>query len=221
MNLEIKTYIENVYELTPEKETDYSGYIEMNKLENLDVFNKEFGRSGGYPSGRVDFCIDGKPIGINSEVDELYTFWRSILKSFNTNGLTIEKSDWTLRYTNEEYMDFYIRFYYQKKVVEFHHNNKVIATFTLDDYKKALLKGFLDFMWHTNLEFETITHDSLGDEIDYSVFREDIGNDLYDCRYIFLQFMKEMYKQNNNNFESLIDFEFDYGRYLKKVTYEE
>ena len=80
MNIEVKTYIT----IPPEKEEldenqPYPGYIKMTNLDDLDVFNYEFGRSGGYPSGKVVFFVDGEPLLFNSDVSELYTFWYTLL----------------------------------------------------------------------------------------------------------------------------------------------
>ncbi|HIX41680.1 MAG TPA: hypothetical protein H9983_00255, partial [Candidatus Kurthia intestinigallinarum] len=63
MNIEVKSYIT----IPPEKEEldenqTYPGYIEMTDLEDLDVFNYAFGRSGGYPGSRVVFYVDGEPL---------------------------------------------------------------------------------------------------------------------------------------------------------------
>lgn len=225
MNIEIKSYIT----IPPEKEEldknqPYPGYIEMTKLDDLDVFNYEFGRSGGYPSGKVVFFVDGEPLLFNSDVSELYSFWYTLIKSLLTNNLDhIEKSNWSLPYENEEvFSDFTIQFFYRKKTVEFHYKKQVVATFSLTAYKEAVLQGFLDFMWHTNLEFEAITHDSLGDEIEYVELREDTYgvSELYACRYIFLQYMKEIYKQKSYDLEKLINFEFDLDYYHSKLKYD-
>lgn len=75
-------------------------------------------------------------------------------------------------------------------------------------------------MWHTNLEFETIVYDSLGEEIDYASMREDTGDDLYTCRYIFLQFMKEIYRQKNFDLSTLIDFNFKVSRSFSRLKYD-
>ncbi len=225
MNLEIKSYIT----IPPEKEEldknqTYPGYIEMTNLDDLDVFNYEFGRSGGYPSGKVVFFVDEEPLPFNSYVSELYTFWYTLIKSLLTNDLDeIEKSNWSLPYENEEvFSNFTIRFFYRKKTVEFHYKKQVVATFSLDTYKKAVLQGFLDFMWHTNLEFEAITHDSLGDEIEYVELREDTYgvSELYACRSIFLQFMKEIYKQKNYDLDKLINLDFDFDYHYSKLKYD-
>ena len=225
MNLEIKSYIT----IPPEKEEldknqPYPGYIEMTKLDDLDVFNYTFGRSGGYPSGKVVFFVDGEPLLFNSDVSELYSFWYTLIKSLLTNNLDhIEKSNWSLPYENEEvFSDFTIQFFYRKKTVEFHYKKQVVATFSLTAYKEAVLQGFLDFMWHTNLEFEAITHDSLGDEIEYVELREDTYgvSELYACRYIFLQFMKEIYKQKSYDLDKLINLDFDLDYYHSKLKYD-
>ncbi|RUS58351.1 hypothetical protein QI30_01170 [Kurthia sp. 3B1D] len=225
MNIEVKSYIT----IPPEKEEldenqTYPGYIEMTNLNDLDVFNYEFGRSGGYPSGKVVFFVDGEPLLFNSDVSELYTFWYTLIKSLLTNNLDhIEKSNWSLPYENEEvFSDFTIQFFYRKKTVEFHYKKQVVATFSLTAYKEAVLQGFLDFMWHTNLEFEAITHDSLGDEIEYVELREDTYgvSELYACRSIFLQYMKEIYKQKSYDLEKLINFEFDLDYYHSKLKYD-
>ncbi|WP_139994360.1 hypothetical protein [Kurthia sp. Dielmo] len=225
MNLEIKSYIT----IPPEKEEldknqTYPGYIEMTNLDDLDVFNYEFGRSGGYPSGKVVFFVDGEPLLFNSDVSELYSFWYTLIKSLLTNNLDhIEKSNWSLPYENEEvFSDFTIQFFYRKKTVEFHYKKQVVATFSLTAYKEAVLQGFLDFMWHTNLEFEAITHDSLGDEIEYVELREDTYgvSELYACRYIFLQFMKEIYKQKSYDLDKLINLDFDLDYYHSKLKYD-
>ena len=230
MHLEIKNYIE----IPPEKETldknqEYPGYIKMTDLDDLDIFNYAFGRSDGYPSGKVVFCVDGEPLQFNANVSELYTFWYSLIKSLITKNLyDIEKSDKTLFYENELISNsFFIRFLYSKKRVEFHYKNQDfhytvddLGTFSLDDYKKAVLQGFLDFMWHTNLEFETIGPDTEGDEIDYAAFREDLGDALYNCRYIFLQFMKEIYKQKIYDLDNLINLDFDISRSFSNLEYD-
>lgn len=223
MHLEIKSYIK----IPPEKEgldknQEYPGYMEMTDLEDLDIFNYEFGRSSGYPSGKVVFCVDGEPLPFNTYVSELYMFWHSLIKSLLTNDLYhIEKSDWGLLYESEDVSsNFAIRFFYHKKIVEFHYKKQVLATFSLDEYKEAILQGFLDFMWHTNLEFETIMYDSLDEEIDYASMREDTGDDLYTCRYIFLQFMKEIYRQKKYDLNTLINFDFKIGRYFSKLEYD-
>ena len=225
MNLEIKSYIT----IPPEKEEldknqTYPGYIEMTNLDDLDVFNYEFGRSGGYPSGKVVFFVDGEPLLFNSDVSELYSFWYTLIKSLLTNNLDhIEKSNWSLPYENEEvFSDFTIQFFYRKKTVEFHYKKQVVATFSLTAYKEAVLQGFLDFMWHTNLEFEAITHDSLGDEIEYVELREDTYgvSELYACRYIFLQYMKEIYKQKSYDLDKLINLDFDLDYYHSKLKYD-
>lgn len=75
-------------------------------------------------------------------------------------------------------------------------------------------------MWHTNLEFETIVYDSLGEEIDYASMREDTGDDLYNCRYIFLQFMKEMYLQQKYDLNTLINLDFKVSRSFSDLKYE-
>ena len=225
MKLEIKSYIK----IPPEKEEldknqTYPGYIEMTNLDDLDVFNYEFGRSGGYPSGKVVFFVDDEPLLFNSDVSELYTFWYTLIKSLLTNNLDhIEKSNWSLPYENEEvFSDFTIQFFYRKKTVEFHYKKQVVATFSLTAYKEAVLQGFLDFMWHTNLEFEAITHDSLGDEIEYVELREDTYgvSELYACRYIFLQYMKEIYKQKSYDLDKLINLDFDLDYYHSKLKYD-
>lgn len=82
MKLEIKSYIN----IPPEKEKldvdqEYPGYIEMTHLEDVDVFNYEFGRTSGYPRGKVVICIDGKPLPFNADVDELYVFWFNLVLS--------------------------------------------------------------------------------------------------------------------------------------------
>ncbi len=223
MHLEIKSYIE----IPPEKEEldknqEYPGFVEMTDLEDKDVFNYAFGRSDGYPSGKVVFYLDGEPLPFNAYVSELYMFWHLLIKSVSTNDLyDIERSDWTLQYENEEVSShFTIRFFYPKKIAEFHYKNQILATFSLDTYKKAVLQGFLDFMWHTNLEFETIVYDSLGEEIDYASMREDTGDDLYNCRYIFLQFMKEMYRQQKYDLNTLINLDFKVSRSFSDLKYE-
>ncbi|AMA64205.1 hypothetical protein SFB93_11115 [Kurthia gibsonii] len=224
MKLEIKSYIT----IPPEKEElnknqEYPGYIEMTHLEGLDVFNYEFGRSGGYPGGKVVFCVDGKPLPFNTEVFELYRFWYNLVLTLLPKDKSIEKLDHLIFYADDYVMDnFKIRIFYHKKTVEFHYKKQVFATFSLDEYKKAVLQGFLDFMWHTNLEFETITHDSLGDEIDYIDLREDLDSisELYGCRYIFLQFMKEIYKQKSYDLGKLINLNFDTSYYYSKLEYD-
>lgn len=225
MNIEVKTYIT----IPPEKEEldenqPYPGYIEMTNLDDLDVFNYTFGRSGGYPGGRVVFYVDGEPLPFNSYVSELYSFWYELIKSLLTNDLDeIEKSNWSVQYGNEEvFSNFTIRFFYRKKTVEFHYKKQIIATFSLTAYKKAVLQGFLDFMWHTNLEFEAITHDSLGDEIEYVELREDTYgvSELYACRSIFLQYMKEIYKQKSYDLDKLINLDFDLDYYHSKLKYD-
>ena len=223
MNLEIKSYLE----IPPEKEEldmyqTYPGFVEMTDLIDNDVFNYAFGRAGGYPAGKVVFCIEGAPLPFNTHVSELYLFWHALIKSVSTNDLhDIEKFDWSLPYENEEISNhFILRFFYRKKLVEVHYQNQLLATFSLETYKKAVLQGFLDFMWHTNLEFETIVYDSLGEEIDYAAMREDIGDDLYTCRYIFLQFMKELYRKKNDDVQTLVDFDFKISRSFSKLHYD-
>ncbi|KOP29156.1 hypothetical protein ADM98_09635 [Exiguobacterium sp. BMC-KP] len=223
MDLEIKSYLE----IPPEKEEldmyqTYPGFVEMTDLIDNTVFNYAFGRAGGYPAGKVVFCIEGAPLPFNTSVSELYLFWHALIKSISTNDLHhIEKFDWTLPYENEEISNHSIlRFFYRKKLVEFHYQNQLLATFSLETYTKAVLQGFLDFMWHTNLEFETIVYDSLGEEIDYAAMREDIGDDLYTCRYIFLQFMKELYRRKNDDVQTLVDFDFKISRSFSKLHYD-
>ena len=222
MDLEIKSYIT----IPPEtKELDvhqtYPGYIKMTDLIKNDVFNYAFGRAGGYPAGIVTFCIEGMSLPFNAHVSELFQFWHALIKSFATNDLhDIEKFDWSLPYENEEIsMHFILRFFYRKKRVEFHYQKQHLATVSLDVYKRAVVQGFLDFMWHTNLEFETIMYDSLGEEIDYAAMREDGGDDLYTCRYIFLQFMKELYRQKND-VQPLINFDVKISRTFSNLHYD-
>ncbi|MCQ4090372.1 hypothetical protein [Exiguobacterium sp. LL15] len=222
MNLEIKSYLE----IPPEKEEHdvnhtYPGFVEMTHTIDNDIFNYAFGRAGGYPAGKVVFCIEGMPLPFNAHVSELFQFWHALIKSVTTNDLhDIEKFDWSLPYENEEISNqFIIRFFYRKKRVEFYYQNQLLATFSLETYKKAVLHGFLDFMWHTNLEFETIVYDSLGEEINYAAMREDTGDDLYTCRYIFLQFMRELYRQKND-IQTLIDFDFKISRPFSKLHYD-
>ncbi|WP_214846996.1 hypothetical protein [Exiguobacterium sp. s193] len=223
MYLEVKSFIK----IPPEKEEldinqEYPGFIKMTDLKDNDLFNYSFGRADGYPSGKVVFYIDGEQLSFNANVSELYMFWHSLIKSVSTSELyNIEKSNWFLQYESEEVSsNFIIRFFYQKKVVEFYYKNQILATFPLDMYKKAVLQGFLDFMWHTNLEFETIVYDSLGEEIDYASMREDTGDDLYTCRYIFLQFMKEMYQQKKYDLNTLIDLNFKVSRSFSSLKYD-
>lgn len=223
MHLEVKSFIE----IPPEKEEldsnqEYPGFIKMTDLKDTDVFNYAFSRADGYPSGKVVFCIDGEPLPFNAHVSELYMFWHSLIKSISTSEFyDTEKSNWSLPYESEEVSShFIIRFFYQKKVVELSYKNQILATFPLDMYKKAVLQGFLDFMWHTNLEFETIVYDSLGEEIDYALMREDTGDDLYTCRYIFLQFMKEIYRQKKFDVSTLIDFDFKVSRSFSRLKYD-
>lgn len=223
MDLEIKSHLE----IPPEKEEHdvhqtYPRFIEMTNLIDNDVFNYVFGRAGGYPAGKVVFCIKGAPLPFNAHVGELYLFWHALIKSVSTNDLhDVEKFDWSLPYENEEISNhFIIRFFYRKQLVEFHYQNQFLATFSLETYKKAVLQGFLDFMWHTNLEFETIVYDSLGEKIDYAAMREDTGDDLYTCRYIFLQFMKEIYRQKNDDVQLLIDFDFKISRSFSDLHYD-
>lgn len=224
MKLEIKSYIL----IPPEKEKldidqEYPGYIEMTQLEDLDVFNYEFGRSGGYPRGKVVICIDGKPLPFNADVDELYLFWFSLVLSLLPKEKSIERNEYLLFYTDYNIMDDYkIIILYHKKLVEFRYKKQVLATFTLDEYKKNVLQSFLDFMWHTNLEFEAITHDSLNEEIEYIDLREaqDSISELYACRYIFLQFMKEIYKQKSYDLGKLINLDFDTSYQFSKLEYD-
>ncbi|MFL0200362.1 hypothetical protein ACHFI2_07055 [Exiguobacterium acetylicum] len=223
MDLEIKSYLE----IPPEKEEHdvhqtYPGFIEMTNLIDNDVFNYAFGRAGGYPAGKVVFCIKGAPLPFDAHVGELYLFWHALIKSVSTNDLhDVEKFDWSLPYENEEISNhFIIRFFYRKQLVEFHYQNQLLATFSLETYKKAVLQGFLHFMWHTNLEFETIVYDSLGEKIDYAAMREDTGDDLYTCRYIFLQFMKEIYRQKNDDVQLLVDFDFKISRSFSDLQYD-
>jgi len=224
MKLEIKSYIT----IPPEKEEldvnqPYPGYIEMTQLEDLDVFNYEFGRSGGYPGGKVVFCVDGKPLPFNTKVFELYDFWYNLILTLLPRDKSRERMDYLVSYADDYIMDnFKIRIFYHKKTVEFRYEKQVLATFILDEYKKTVLQGFLDFMWHTNLEFEAITHDSLGDEIDYIDLREerDSISELYGCRYIFLQFMKEIYKQKSYDLGKLINLDFDTSYQFSKLEYD-
>ena len=224
MQLEIKNYIK----IPPEKEEldknqTYPGYIEMTKLDDLDVFNYTFGRSGGYPGGKVVFYVDGKPLPFNAEADELYNFWYSLVLTLLPQDKSVEKNDYIVFYTNNYVMNsFKINIFYHEKTVEFDYAAERVATFSLTAYKKAVLQGFLDFMWHTNLEFEAITHDSLGDEIEYVELREDTYgiSELYTCRYIFLQYMKEIYKQKSYDLEKLINLDFDFDYYHSKLKYD-
>jgi len=194
----------------------------MTDLKDNDVFNYAFGRADGYPSGKVVFYINDEQLPFNEHESELYMFWHALIKSVSTSELyDVEESNWSLQYESEEVSsNFIIRFFYQKKVVEFYYKNKILSTFPLDIYIKAVLQGFLDFMWHTNLEFETIVYDSLGEEIDYASMREDTGDDLYTCRYIFLQFMKEIYRQKKFDVSTLIDFDFKVSRSFSRLKYD-
>lgn len=224
MKLKIKSYIT----IPPEKEAlnknqEYPGYIEMTNLEDLDVFNYEFGRSGGYPGGKVVFCVDGKPLPFNTEVFELYSFWYHLILTLLPRDKSSERMDYLVFYADDYVMDnFKIRMFYQKKIVEFHYKKQLLTTFSLDEYKEAILQGFLDFMWHTNLEFEAITHDSLGDEIDYVDLRRELDSisELYGCRSIFLQFMKAIYKQKSYDLGKLIHLHFDTSYYQSKLEYD-
>lgn len=230
MELEIKTYIT----IPPEKEeldvdNLYPGYMEMTQIEDMDVFNYEFGRSGGYPSGRVVFFVDGQPIPIASYVSELYRYWNDLLRTISLRDKSIE----TQKYLSSYFADgggdggaFTIQLFYHKKTVtfyrvlqDFHYTKQVLGEFSLDAYRRAVLQGFLDFMWHTNLEFEAITHDSLGDEIEYDELRED-KSELYACRYIFLQYMKELYKQKTYDLDALIHLDVDTDYYTSKLKYD-
>ena len=100
MKLEVKTYIK----IPPDKEEldinqEYPGYIEMTNLKDLDVFNYAFGRSDGYPSGKVVFCVDDEPLQFNANVSEVYMFWNQLIMSLLTKDLyDIEKDDWILLY---------------------------------------------------------------------------------------------------------------------------
>ncbi|MBF8152081.1 hypothetical protein ITJ88_02195 [Exiguobacterium sp. TBG-PICH-001] len=223
MHLEVKSFIK----IPPEKKEldinqEYPGFIKMTDLKDNDVFNYAFGRGDGYPSGKVVFYINDEQLPFNEHESELYMFWHALIKSVSTSELNdVEESNWSLQYESEEVSsNFIIRFFYQKKVVEFYYKNKILSTFPLDIYKKAVLQGFLDFMWHTNLEFETIMYDSLGEEIDYASMREDTGDDLYTCRYIFLQFMKEIYRQKKFDVSTLIDFDFKVSRSFSRLKYD-
>ncbi|QZY86165.1 hypothetical protein [Exiguobacterium acetylicum] len=223
MYLEIKSFIK----IPPEKKEldinqEYPGFIKMTDLKDNDVFSYAFGRADGYPSGKVVFYINDEQLPFNAHVSELYMFWHALIKSVSTSELyDVEESNWSLQYESEEVSsNFIIRFFYQKKVVEFYYKNKILSTFPLDMYKKAVLQGFLDFMWHTNLEFETIVYDSLGEEIDYASMREDTGDDLYTCRYIFLQLMKEIYRQKSYDVTTLIDFDFKVSRSFSRLKYD-
>ncbi|WP_313255448.1 hypothetical protein [Empedobacter sp.] len=227
MKLEIKSYIK----IPPEKEEldenqTYPGYIEMTDLEDLDVFNYAFGRSGGYPGGRVVFYVDGEPLlfdKFDTKVDELYNFWFTLISTLLPQDKSLDRNTYLALYESDYVMDnFKITIFYHKKTVEFHYEKQVIATFSLDIYKEAVLQGFLDFMWHTNLEFEAITHDTYDEEIDYVELREDTDDvsELYACRYIFLQYMKEIYKQKSYDLNKLINFDFDTSYYSSKLKYD-
>jgi hypothetical protein len=75
-------------------------------------------------------------------------------------------------------------------------------------------------LWHTNLEFETIVYDSLGEENDYASMREDTGDDLCTCRYIFLQLVKEIDRQKNFDLSTLIPFNFKVSRSFSRLIYD-
>ncbi|MGK4152969.1 hypothetical protein AB0X74_09930 [Kurthia gibsonii] len=121
MKLEIKSYIT----IPPEKEElnknqEYPGYIEMTHLEGLDVFNYEFGRSGGYPGGKVVFCVDGKPLPFNTEVFELYRFWYNLVLTLLPKDKSIEKLDHLIFYADDYVMDnFKIRIFLHKQSINF------------------------------------------------------------------------------------------------------
>ncbi|WP_010289793.1 hypothetical protein [Kurthia massiliensis] len=231
MKLEIKSYLN----IPPETEylnnnQLYPGYIEMTRLEDVNVFNYEFGRSGGYPGGKVIFCVDEEPLFFNANVFELYSFWFNLVLTLLPVHKSIEKQNYSAFYADEHVVNhFKITIFYHENIVKLtydkqdaHYTKEQLGTFSLDTYKKAVLQGFLDFMWHTNLEFEAITHDSLGDEIDYIDLREDKDafSELYACRYIFLQFMKEMYKQKSYDLDKLIYVDFDTNYHHSKLKYD-
>ncbi|MFD2869783.1 hypothetical protein ACFSY7_14915 [Kurthia populi] len=118
MKLEIKSYIK----IPPEKEEldknqPYPGYIEMTNLDDLDVFNYTFGRSGGYPGGKVVFCVDGKPLPFNAEADELYNFWYSLVLTLLPQDKSVEKNDYIVLYTNNYVMNsFKINIFYHDEL---------------------------------------------------------------------------------------------------------
>lgn len=231
LNLEIKTFIR----IPPEREEldvdqEYPGYIEMKGLEDEGVFNFEFGRSGGYPSGKVVFYVDGQPLHFNADVWELYPFWEDLMLELQPVDRSIEKSNVHVHYASDLIShQFTIRYFHHQDKVQllfknqdFHYTTDVLGEFTIIDFKKAILQGFLDFMWHTNLNFEIITHDSNEDEIEFERLREEEKgvSELYNCRYIFQQFMKEAYRQKSYNLDQLIQFDYDSEFRFSKLVYD-
>lgn len=109
MNIEVKSYIT----IPPEKEEldenqPYPGYIEMTNLDDLDVFNYTFGRSGGYPGGRVVFYVDGEPLlfdKFDTKVDELYNFWFTLISTLLPQDKSLDRNTYLVLYESDYVMD--------------------------------------------------------------------------------------------------------------------
>lgn len=175
-NITFETYYINPFhEDNGDEYINCVNYINCRDDKEFQIYNELYYRYSGYVPGTINFCIDEKIFSKPIETVNLHMTWRSYIY---------------LLKREENFKKFYIAYdcpsvetYFEKhpteKMLRFVYNDQKTDYFSIEAIKQAIVKGFMEFMSHTNRNVESLKY--MDQEDDDEITEEILeANEIYE-----------------------------------------